>query len=101
MKTVPQFGRDPKIIAVDQAGIECRLQALASFNFVAIVTSAVKVPISALDRSGDNTGGVGVVNLPQAQADRRNLVTAGERDGFAGNRSVSVLLFFQHLGSDV
>ncbi len=102
VKTVPEFGRDPKIISLDPARLDRPAQACTGLNFVAIVARTVKVPVPAINCRSNNISGDFRLDLPEAQSNRRKFDAAGKLDGFAGNDAGSPLRFvFHHVVGNV
>ena len=67
---VPEFARDPEVIAGAEPGVEGGFDALADEGFVAVVASTVEMTVSDLDRFVDDFGGEVFGDFPGAETRR-------------------------------
>ena len=70
---VPEFGGDPKIVSCYRTFGDGFGDTLARFDFVAIITSRVQVPITAVDCCFNHITDNRAVNFPKPKPNGRDL----------------------------
>ena len=71
MVSIPKLPSDPKIIAIAETRIERSLDSLANEVLVSIITGAIEMAVSDLNRFMNYRGYSVFIDLPGAQSGRR------------------------------